>query len=78
MITVRCSATTNSGNPCQNAPMRGLDVCGPHITHKQQGHLKTRYDPTIILTPTERKQIWERKNHDTLYTTRHQPNPTNK
>ncbi|MEP7046925.1 MAG: hypothetical protein ABI949_09610 [Ilumatobacteraceae bacterium] len=28
----RCRATTNSGRPCGNAPQKGEQFCGPHLT----------------------------------------------
>jgi hypothetical protein len=27
-----CRATTNKGKPCNNAPQRGEQFCGPHLT----------------------------------------------
>lgn len=28
----KCIATTNSGNPCKNAPQKDEQMCGPHLT----------------------------------------------
>ena len=28
----KCRATTNKGKPCNNAPQRGEQFCGPHLT----------------------------------------------
>ncbi len=28
----KCRATTNKGNPCNNAPQKGEQFCGPHLT----------------------------------------------
>ncbi len=28
----RCSATTKQGKPCNNAPQKGEQFCGPHLT----------------------------------------------
>jgi len=28
----RCSATTKKGKPCNNAPQKGEQFCGPHLT----------------------------------------------
>ena len=28
----KCSATTNKGKPCSNAPQKGEPFCGPHLT----------------------------------------------
>ena len=28
----KCRATTNKGKPCDNAPQKGKQFCGPHLT----------------------------------------------
>ncbi len=28
----KCGATTNKGKPCNNAPQKGAQFCGPHLT----------------------------------------------
>ena len=28
----KCQATTNKGKPCNNAPQKGEQFCGPHLT----------------------------------------------
>lgn len=28
----KCMATTNKGKPCSNAPQKGEQLCGPHLT----------------------------------------------
>ena len=28
----KCRATTNKGKPCNNAPQKGVQFCGPHLT----------------------------------------------
>lgn len=28
----KCRATTNKGKPCNNAPQKGEQFCGPHLT----------------------------------------------
>lgn len=30
--TIKCSATTAKGKPCNNAPQKGEQFCGPHLT----------------------------------------------
>lgn len=31
---VKCLATTNKGKPCNNAPQKGEQFCGPHLTKR--------------------------------------------
>lgn len=33
----KCRATTNKGKPCNNAPQKGKQFCGPHLTQLQPG-----------------------------------------
>jgi hypothetical protein len=33
----RCGATTNKGKPCNNAPQKGEQFCGPHLTQRRPG-----------------------------------------
>ena len=40
--TSKCSATTIKGKPCNNAPQKGEQFCGPHLT--QAGARATRGD----------------------------------
>jgi hypothetical protein len=30
----KCIATTNKGRPCNNAPQKGEQFCGPHLTQR--------------------------------------------
>jgi hypothetical protein len=30
----KCRATTNKGKPCNNAPQKGEQFCGPHLTRE--------------------------------------------
>ena len=36
----KCRATTNKGKPCNNAPQKGEQFCGPHLNQ-----LAARPDP---------------------------------
>ena len=33
--TSKCSATTTRGKPCNNAPQKGEQFCGPHLTQTE-------------------------------------------
>jgi hypothetical protein len=33
--TSKCSATTTKGKPCNNAPQKGEQFCGPHLTQAE-------------------------------------------
>lgn len=35
--SARCRATTNKGKPCNNAPQKGEQFCGPHLTQLLPG-----------------------------------------
>jgi hypothetical protein len=33
----KCRATTSKGKPCNNAPQKGEQYCGPHLTALERG-----------------------------------------
>ena len=35
----KCGATTKSGKPCNNAPQKGEQFCGPHLTQSRSADL---------------------------------------
>ena len=42
----KCRATTNKGKPCNNAPQKGEQFCGPHLTQLVAGHSPDRQPTT--------------------------------
>jgi len=37
----KCRATTNKGKPCNNAPQKGQQFCGPHLTQLVAGRTQS-------------------------------------
>ena len=49
----KCRATTNKGKPCNNAPQKGEQFCGPHLTQLVAGSSPDR-QPTTRARPLRR------------------------